>query len=129
MKRFAALLLLLLASASIMSAQEFRATLTGRVADPTGATIPHASVLVTNMETGVNSMTTSNGAGEYTVPFLAPGKYRVTVTANGFQRYVHENLTLESGSKVGEDVTMQVGARFYPGVWRCSARPTHACAL
>ncbi|QEE28239.1 TonB-dependent receptor [Terriglobus albidus] len=110
MKRFAALLLLLLASASIMSAQEFRATLTGRVADPTGATIPHASVLVTNMETGVNSMTASNGAGEYTVPFLAPGKYRVTVTAQGFQRYVHENLTLESGSKVGEDVTMQVGA-------------------
>src|SRR6266571_2227719 len=78
-------------------AQEFRATITGRVTDPSGAVIPKANVTVTNLDTGNKVNSTSNSAGEYTVPFLLPGTYSVTVTAVGFEKYVHDGITLQTG--------------------------------
>ena len=108
MKRLA-ITCLLFASVTAAMAQEFRATLTGRVTDPTAAVVPKAAVVVTNMDTGVRAVTVTNEAGEYTVPFLLPGRYSVTITAAGFQKYTHDNLTLASGAKVGEDAALTVG--------------------
>jgi hypothetical protein len=91
-------------------AQEFRATISGRVVDSTGAVIPHAAVTVTNTETGTKTDTVTSGNGDYTVPFLLPGKYSVVVNAKGFQRYVHDGITVQSGDKIAEDATMALGA-------------------
>ncbi len=91
-------------------AQEFRATLTGHVTDKTGAVIPNATVTVTNTDKGIKTDTTTNSSGDYTVPFLLPGKYSVTVSAQGFQRYVHTGITLQSGAKVAEDAQLIIGA-------------------
>ncbi len=44
--------------------QEFRATLTGRVTDPSGAVVPKAVVTVTNTATGVKVTTKSDQGGE-----------------------------------------------------------------
>ena len=56
--------------------QETRSTLTGHVADSSGAGIPDAAIQVTNTQTGVVTNAKSNSAGDYTVPFLQPGTYR-----------------------------------------------------
>jgi hypothetical protein len=100
----------LVAAISPAGAQETRATLTGHIADPTGATIPGATIVVTDTATGVKTTVTSNGAGNYTVPFLQPGPYKVEVSATGFGNYVHNDLVLQTEQTVTENVKLTVGS-------------------
>ena len=58
-----------LALAPMLSAQEFRATISGVVADPSGAPVPQARVIVTNMATNVTTGASTNSAGVYAVPY------------------------------------------------------------
>lgn len=89
--------------------QETRATLTGRVTDPTGAIVPGAQITATQTDTGTLTRVTTNAAGEYTIPFLIPGPYTVTVAAPGFEKYVHPGLTLQVEQTVTENVKLSVG--------------------
>ena len=108
MKRYLAFSALF--AASLLSAQEFRATLSGRVVDPSGAVIPGARVVVKNTNTGVKVETKSDKTGNYTAPFLLPGKYSVSATAAGFDTYIHDNISLQTGAKVEEDLTLKIGS-------------------
>src|ERR1700761_5502986 len=110
MKRISKAVILTFLAGGLATAQEFRATISGRVADKSGAVVPHAAVVVTNIDTGAKTQTTSNESGEFTVPFLLPGKYSVSVGATGFEKYLHQGLTVQSGEKLNEDVTLAVGA-------------------
>lgn len=92
-------------------AQEFRATITGRVTDSTGAVIQNAEVVVTNTATGIKASTASDAVGQYTIPFLLPGTYSITVDAPGFRRYTRSGVTLQSGDKLGLDVPLRVGSQ------------------
>src|SRR5262249_47346495 len=103
------ILLMLLASALFGNAQEYRATLTGRVTDAQGAVIPNARLTVVSESTGAKSETISGTDGVYTVPFLPPGQYSVTAEGPGFKRYVREGLQLSTGERVGVDIQMEVG--------------------
>jgi len=108
MKRILLLVLFLVCTSGF--AQEFRATMSGRVTDTTGAIVPKASVTVTNTETGVSVHSTSNSAGEFTVPFLLPGKYSIAVAAPGFQKSLRDGITLKTGDKFDADTTLNVGS-------------------
>jgi hypothetical protein len=90
--------------------QEFRATITGRVADTSGALIPGAQIAITNQDTGVKTPTTSNGDGQYTVPFLQPGKYSISATAPGFTTYNRSGVTLQAGGRIAIDVSLTIGS-------------------
>jgi hypothetical protein len=90
--------------------QETRATLTGLVTDPTGAVVPNAPVDVVNIDTGATTHVKSNGRGSYTVPFLQPGVYKVSVQMNGFKAYVHSGLELQVDATVKENIVLQVGS-------------------
>ena len=57
----------------IATAQEFRATVKGQVADPSKAAVPGATVTVQNQETNEIATAVSNAEGAYTLPFLRPG--------------------------------------------------------
>src|SRR5689334_8791506 len=76
--------LILLAGASLLYAQESRATLGGRVSDAQGAVIPSAEVIVTAEATGVKQPVTSNQQGYWLVQFLVPGSYSVSIASPGF---------------------------------------------
>jgi hypothetical protein len=91
-------------------AQETRATLTGRVTDPTGAIIPNAKITVRATLTGTETNVTANAVGNYTVPFLAPGLYSITVASPGFQKYVHDGISLQTEQTATENVKMSLGA-------------------
>ena len=86
---------LLLAVAGGASAQEFRATVKGTVVDSSQAALPGATVTVRNQETGEVATATTNQQGNYTVPFLRPGLYSVTVEMSGFQKYNRTDMRLE----------------------------------
>lgn len=57
--------------------------ITGLVMDSSKSSIPGATIVVTNEETGVSSQTVSTGDGNYAVPL--PGRYRVAGSKNGFE--------------------------------------------
>ena len=74
-----------LLSASILSAQDFRATLTGRVLDAGGAAVSRAKVRVTNAARAESRETLTDDQGNYQVPLLNPAIYSVSVEAEGFK--------------------------------------------
>ncbi len=58
---------------------------TGHVLDSTGALVPYADVVVHNQGTGVDVRTATTSSGVYTVTYLDPGSYTVTVSKKGFK--------------------------------------------
>ena len=107
MKRIS--LLFLLFTCAFAFAQETRSTLTGRVTDETGAVIPHANVVVTNTDTGAKNAISTNSAGQYTVPFLAPGPYKIEVKAKGFKTYVATGITLQTQQTGTKNISLAIG--------------------
>src|ERR1700744_4925153 len=85
--------------------QETRSTLTGHVGDPSAAGVPGPAIQVTNTQTGVVTNAKSNSAGDYTVPFLQPGPYRVDASHNGFNKYTRPGLVLQTQQTVTENIT------------------------
>jgi hypothetical protein len=90
-------------------AQEFRGTLSGKVTDTTGAVIPKANVTVTEVNTGTVSHTISGADGEWVVPFLLPGTYKVQARATGFESIVRNAITLQAQEHPIIDLAMAVG--------------------
>ena len=108
MKRL--ILVALLCFPAFAFGQETRSTLTGHVSDPSGARVPDTAIRITNSETGVVTNAKSNSAGDYTVPFLQPGTYRVDASHGGFKNYTHTGLILQTEQTVTENITLPVGA-------------------
>ncbi len=90
-------------------AQEYRATLTGRVTDQQDAVVPGAKIVATHVETGVHSETVSAADGQYTLPFLPPGQYRLSAEAPGFKKYLREAFTVSAGERIPLDIKLEVG--------------------
>ncbi|HYP09721.1 MAG TPA: carboxypeptidase-like regulatory domain-containing protein, partial [Bryobacteraceae bacterium] len=103
-----AILCLWLVTIPMAFAQESRGTIVGRVTDPTGATIPAATVEVTNKAQGVKQTLTTNDAGLYQASYLIPGVYEVVVVATGFKRTVRE-VNVAVGDRLAVDIQVQVG--------------------
>jgi hypothetical protein len=95
--------------AAFAMSQEFRATISGRVMDSTGGVVPNAKVTAINTATNETSTATTDSTGTYSIPFLRPGNYRVTVQAEGFKQFNRENVVLEVGRIFPLDVTLEVG--------------------
>src|SRR5579864_7704501 len=75
---------LLLACATILSAQLNRGVIEGTVTDPQGAAVPGVEVTVTALATNVTNTTQTNSAGYYRAEALVPGTYRAHFAARGF---------------------------------------------
>src|SRR5574342_884796 len=102
-------LLLVFLCISAANAQEVRASLTGIVSDPSGAPVAGATITVVNLSTNITVSAQTNPTGNYTVPFLAPGTYRMTVQQQGFRRFVRENIVLEAQARVRIDASLELG--------------------
>ncbi len=73
-----------LLSAAAAFAQLSSATLNGVVRDSTGAVIAKASVILANVDTGIERPGNSNESGNYVFVDITPGRYTLKVTAQGF---------------------------------------------
>jgi Carboxypeptidase regulatory-like domain len=69
---------------SILIGQLTSATISGRVTDSSGSSVPNALVTATDIQTGVTSHVESDGQGDYVTTGLAPDTYRLTFAKNGF---------------------------------------------
>ena len=101
-----AILLVLTGSAA---AQEFRATVRGQVVDSSQASLPGATVTLRNQETNEVATATTNSDGNYTIPFLRPGIYTLTVEMSGFQKYNRTDMRLEVSQVAVVNAQLGVG--------------------
>src|SRR5438477_10821712 len=109
--KLALLLAALLAMPAFLAkAQDARGAIVGRVLDSSGATVATAEVRATNVATGVAASARTNDAGNYSLPFLAPGFYNVTSEATAFKKFVRDNVQVRVGDTVELNVEMAVGA-------------------
>ncbi|HTV00479.1 MAG TPA: carboxypeptidase regulatory-like domain-containing protein, partial [Luteitalea sp.] len=98
-----------IAAAGAAAAQEFRATVKGQVVDTSQAALPGATVTVQNTETNEVATATTNEEGNFTVPFLRPGLYTMTVDLTGFQKYTRSDMRLSTGETANINVQLGVG--------------------
>jgi hypothetical protein len=96
-------------SGSAARAQEFRGTISGTVADATGAVVAGATVVVKETQTGSVNRTTTDASGQYVVPFLLPGDYSITVSQAGFKSVMRSGITLESQGHPIVDLALSLG--------------------
>ena len=84
-------------------------TITGRVTDPSAASIVNATVTAKSVETGLQQRTATNAQGNYSLPQLNVGTWEVTVEAPGFRRNVRKGVVVNVAQTVTLDVTLEVG--------------------
>lgn len=109
--RLSLLLLLLLAFGQTAGwAQSITGNIGGTVTDSSGSVIPNADVTATNVTNGFVFNTTTNQTGSYNLRFLPIGKYKVTVTANGFGKQEFGPFGLEIGQEARVDAALKVGS-------------------
>lgn len=98
MKRlvFAFLVVLLLAVAA--NAQTFRGSINGTVTDPSGGSVPNATVKATEIATGIDHTTTTTSDGLFAFQDIPLGFYKVTVTASGFPVYTVDRVQVIAGT-------------------------------
>ena len=83
--------------------------ITGTVYDPNKAVVPHATVMVTNRETGIARKVNTNGTGGYVVPALNPGIYDVTAERPGFRTAVQSGVEMQVGKDLLLDFELVLG--------------------
>jgi hypothetical protein len=86
------------------------AEVTGTVTDSTGSAIAGANVSMTETDKQVVRSTLTDSLGNYTLPELPVGPYRLDVRANGFRNHIESGLVLEVGNNIQVNVTMEVGS-------------------
>src|ERR1022692_3173970 len=85
------------------------AGISGTVHDATGAVVPNAKVVVSSASQGEVRSLTTNNAGSFNAPALAPGTgYKVAVTAAGFANYDVKDIDLQVGQNLDLNVRLQV---------------------
>ena len=90
-------------------AQSGLGTITGRVADPTGAVIPGAKIVVTNNASQTTVGTVSNDSGIYSVLNLTPGVYSVEASSPNFKTIRFSTILVQAEDKIGLDFKLEVG--------------------
>ncbi len=78
------------------NAQTATSTLVGTVVDDTGAVVPGATVTATHMATTTVRNGTSNEAGLFRIPALAPGEYSLAIELSGFKSVTVQQIQLVS---------------------------------
>jgi len=103
------LLVCLLLSGLLSIAYGQDAQIQGQVLDPLGAGIQKALVRVVDQKTGTEAKTETNDNGQYTVPGLAAGAYKMFVQAQGFSAAFSDLITLNAGQSAVMNFTLKIG--------------------
>lgn len=95
----AAFLMLTFSFAPCLRAQQAEATVSGKVADSSGAAVANAMVSAKSLATGQSAVGQTDAAGTYRLEKLAPGEYEISVSSDGLATKT-EKVTLEAGASL-----------------------------
>jgi outer membrane receptor for ferrienterochelin and colicin len=90
-------------------AQEFRGTILGTVMDGSGAVVPGAQVVATNVATQVQLQAVTTADGNYTIPFVLPGMYRIRVESDGFKAAIRDAVEIRVQERARVDFQLEPG--------------------
>src|SRR5437762_10314614 len=94
-----------------VSAQVFdTGTIGGMVTDPSGAVVPHATVTITNVGTGIRRTLQTDNGGSFVASALPFGSYVVSATASGFGEAASKPIVLNVGATVQVHLGLTVTA-------------------
>jgi len=100
--------LILLVPALLLADGTQLGTISGKVADQTGAVLPGATVEVTNLEKGATRTAVTDAQGRYVIQLLQPGPYSVTISLEGFERFVAQNTIVAVDKTTTVDATLRL---------------------
>src|ERR1700677_3570757 len=89
-------------------AQTVDTAIIGTITDSSGAAIPGATVVVSSSATGIKKQAVTGSSGDYTVSYLTPGDYDVTVSANSFRSAEQKSIVLEINQQARVNLVMGV---------------------
>jgi hypothetical protein len=102
----AVLLLILNLSAHAQSAE---GTILGHVTDPSGAVVPGADVVITNVDTNMKFTAKTSSVGDYLFVNVTPGKYNIEVAEAGFKGSHANNVQLDVQATLRQNFVLQLG--------------------
>ncbi len=85
-------------------------TLRGQVTDPSGAVVANAAVAVL-VSGGQTHSATTNRSGSYEIGNLAPGKYTVTASAQGFAVFVQNDVDVAAGQVAQFNIALDISVK------------------
>lgn len=91
-------------------AQDPRGGILGTVTDATGAAVPGVRVRATSTETGVSASANTTQNGEFRIPYLLAGPYRVNAEVTGFKSFVRDKVEVRVGEFVDLSIRMELGS-------------------
>src|SRR3954469_2562800 len=106
-----ALAVLVTFSSSPATAQVLFGSVVGSVADASGASVPGATVRITEVSTNDSRTVQTNDAGAYTVSTVPAGTYRVEITKEGFRGFASSNVLVNQNNVVRVNAQLQVGTQ------------------
>src|SRR5438876_433872 len=101
-----ALVLFLTVFGAAAAAQTALGTITGIVADPSGAEVANAAIEAKNTGSGQVYTAVSTETGNYTISQLPVGGYEVSATVQGFKKYNRQGLTLAAAQTARIDIAL-----------------------
>ena len=104
------LIMMLLCSVGTF-AQSDRGTITGTIADASGAVLPGVGIVAVNSETGTRYETVATETGNYALNQLPAGEYEITAELPGFRKYVRRGITVLVGQTLRIDVGLTIGSQ------------------
>jgi len=103
------LLFLILSPAPLSPAQTLGGTIRGQVITGRDTAIPGVPVTAVNEETGETRRTITGSRGEFNLPALAPGSYRLEAETAGFRKHVRRGVSLQIGQSLRLDLSLEPG--------------------
>lgn len=99
---------LIVAAASGADAQLISGDLVVRVVDPSDLIVPAATLVLTEVETGITHSGATDAQGTYLFGQLKPGLYRLEATAPGFRPTHVKDIRIQVGQRARVDVNLVV---------------------
>ncbi|HEV2276111.1 MAG TPA: carboxypeptidase regulatory-like domain-containing protein [Acidobacteriaceae bacterium] len=91
------------------SAQGF-GTISGSVADPSGAAVPSANVTVTEVSTGLSRTAVTNQDGYYVLNSIKPSGYVLSVDQAGFKKFTQTGIVLLANQSLTVNIALSLGS-------------------
>src|SRR3989442_1090417 len=104
-----ACMLLVLAGATAVNAQQFTGGVGGAVRDENGV-IPGVTVTLTNEATNIPRKAVPNDGGQYNFPAVPPGTYSLKARLTGYKGFASQGLVVGTQQFITLDVMLDVGA-------------------
>jgi hypothetical protein len=95
---------------ALILGQSFLGSITGSVADATGALVPNARVVAVEVSTAVQHETVTNASGSYLFSDLPPGGYSITISAVGFKELRSGEIALTAQQVQRFDARLEIGS-------------------